>query len=117
MTSHPPEPSPPRPPPPEEGPAGHGQRPGRPDEWRAFERPPTGQRDQPVNGYRAAADYRRGAMPPPRTDYPPETGYEHAPDHPSLAGLGPDGYRSYPAVGYPDMPDYPQDTYPPTGYS
>src|SRR5215831_9661990 len=115
MTSHPPEPSPPRPPPPEERPAGHGQRPG---EWRAFERPPRDQWDQPVNGHRAAAGHRRDAMPPPRTDYPPETGYEHAPDHPSLAGSSPDGHRSYPAApGYPDMPDYPRDAYSPAGYS
>src|SRR5215831_18926885 len=115
MTSYPPEPSPPRPPPPEERPAGHGQRPG---EWRAFERPPRDQWDQPVNGHRAAAGHRRDAMPPPRTDYPPETGYEHAPDHPSLAGSSPDGHRSYPAApGYPDMPDYPRDAYSPAGYS
>jgi uncharacterized Tic20 family protein len=71
-----------------------------------------------VNGHRAAADNGRDAMPPPRTDYPPESGYEHAPGHPSLAGSGPDGYRSYPAApGYPDMPDYPRDAYSPAGYS
>ena len=71
-----------------------------------------------MNGHRAAADYRRGGMPPPRADYPPGTGHEHAPDHPSLAGFGPDGHRSYPAApGYPDMPDYPRDAYSPAGYS
>src|SRR5215831_9706935 len=60
----------------------------------------------------------RGGMPPPRADYPPETGHERAPDHPSLAGSSPDGHRSYPAApGYPDMPDYPRDAYSPAGYS
>jgi len=44
-------------------------------------------------------------MPPPPPDHPPEAGYRPTPGHPSGAGSGPDAY--------PDLPDYPQNTYSP----
>src|SRR6266480_4646737 len=130
MTSHPPEPSPPRPPPPEERPAGHGQRPGRPDEWRAFERPPRDPWDQPVNGHRAAADNRRDAMPPPRPDYPrdayspagysPRPDYPHMPDYPSMPDYPPMDFRQPPdhprAPGHQVPPGYQATEYVPDGY-
>jgi len=118
MTSHPPKPPAHWPPPfPEEGPAGHGpgpgapgespdgggQRPGAAGEWPAGPR----QRspgDLPGNGHRAAAYLANGA-PSPLADYPPQTSDAGAPGHPSGAGSGPGGY--------PDLPDYPQDTYSP----
>jgi uncharacterized Tic20 family protein len=115
MTSHPPEPPAPWPPPPpeEERPASQARRPGPPDEWRAFQRPPG---DQPVNGHRAAA-YPPDGAPAPLADYAPETGYEHAPGPPPGAGYAPDDYPDYPVTtGYPDRPGYPQDSYAPAGY-
>jgi uncharacterized Tic20 family protein len=136
MTSHPPEPPAQWPPPsaeerpagrgqrpgvPEEWPAGRGQRPGVPEEWPAGrgQRPGTpeewpagrGQRspgDQPGNGHGAAAAYPANGAPLPLADYPPETGYRHAPGHPPGAGPGPGGHPDY-----PDLPDYPRDTYSP----
>ena len=105
MTSHPPEPPAPWPPPsPEERPAGRRQRPGAREEWPAAPRRryPA---DQPGNGHRAAATHPANGTPPPPADYPPETGYRPAPGHPAEAGSGPGGY--------PDLPDYPQDTYSP----
>src|SRR5215510_13052932 len=131
MTSHPPEPPAQWPPPrPEEGPAdggqrlgapeewpdGGAQRPGAPEEWPdgGAQRPgapeewPSGSRrrypgDRPGNGHRAAASFAANGAPAPSADYPPETGYRPAPGHPSGAGSGPGGY--------PDLPDYPQNTY------
>jgi uncharacterized Tic20 family protein len=44
----------------------------------------------------------------PLADYPPETGYRHAPGRPPGAGPGPGGHPDY-----PDLPDYPRDTYSP----
>jgi uncharacterized Tic20 family protein len=94
MTSHPPEPPAPWPPPsPEERPAGPGQRPGPPEEW------PAGRRQ------RYPVDQLANGAPPPLADNPPETGYRPAPGDPSGSGSGPGGY--------PDLPDYPQDTYSP----
>jgi uncharacterized Tic20 family protein len=105
MTSHPSEPPALWPPPStEEGPADRGQRPGAPEEWPAAPR----QRypaDQPGKGHRAAATYPAHGTPPPLADYPPETAYRSAPGHPAGADSGPGGY--------PDLPDYPQDTYSP----
>jgi uncharacterized Tic20 family protein len=110
MTTHPPEPPAPWPSSPEERPASQTQRPGPPDEWRAFQRHAG---DQPVNGRRAAAS-ARGA---PLADYPPETGHEPPPGQPPGAGYGPDDDPDYPAApGYPDLPDYPRDGYQPAGY-
>ncbi len=122
MTSHPPEPPAQWPPPSaEERPAGRGQRPGVPEEWPAGrgQRPgtpegwPAGPRqrspgDQPGNGHGAAAAYPANGAPLPLADYPPETGYRHAPGHPPGAGPGPGGHPDY-----PDLPDYPRDTYSP----
>jgi uncharacterized protein len=119
MTSHPPEPPAQRPPPlPAEGPAGRGRRPGTPDESPdgggqrpgAPEEWPSGSRrrypgDRPGNGHRAAAAFAANGAPAPSADHPPETGFRPAPGHPSRAGSGPGGY--------PDLPDYPQDTYSP----
>src|SRR6266516_7687156 len=108
MTSHPPEPPAQWPPPSlEEWPAGRGQRPGTPEEWpaRPRQRSPG---DQPGNGHRAAAAYPANGAPLPLADYPPETGYRHAPGHPPGAGPGAGGYPDY-----PDLPDYPRDTYSP----
>jgi uncharacterized Tic20 family protein len=134
MTSHPPEPPTP-PPPPEERPPSQAQRPGAPDEWRAFERP---RGDGPGNGHRAAS--ARGA-PAPRADDPPENGHEPAPGYPPENGheltaghppengyeltpsqppgpeYGSDNYPDYPPrPGYADLPDYPRDGYEPAGY-
>src|SRR5690348_2399154 len=119
MTSQPPEPPAQWPPPfpgdgpagrgrrpgtPDQSPDGHGQRPATPDEW-----PPGSRRryptDLPGNGHRATAAYQANGPPAPLADYPPETGYRPAPSHPSGAGSGPGGY--------PDLPDYPQNTYSP----
>jgi uncharacterized Tic20 family protein len=62
-------------------------------------------------------------------NYPPETGYGHAPDHPSAPVPWPDGDPDHPAApgnpdlpGYPDLPDYPdlpgypRDAYPASGH-
>src|SRR5215831_3236503 len=106
MTSHPPEPPAQWPPPfpedrqrpgiPAESPDGGGRRPAAPDE-----RPPGSRPRYP-------ADLRANGMPPPLADCPPERGYRPAPGHPSGIGSGPVG-----DPGYPDLPDYPQNTYSP----
>jgi uncharacterized Tic20 family protein len=101
MTTHPPEPPARWPPSPDERPASQAERPGAPDDWRAFERPTA---DQRGNGHQAA-------------DYPPENGDEPAPGQPPGPGDGPDDYPDYPATsGYPDLPDYPRAGYEPASY-
>jgi uncharacterized Tic20 family protein len=101
MTTHPPEPPAPWPPSPDEQPASQAERPGAPDEWRAFERPTA---DQRGNGHQAA-------------DHPPENGDEPGAGQPPGPGYGPDDYPDYPATpGYPDLPDYPRDGYEPASY-